>query len=206
MAPHAICWTDECFHGMGAERLPSIVDVAAGRVPRFVVNRDVLSSTALPRSPAQAAGCRAREGQIASSARWPGAAWPSARWCSSSAPAASVASSPRRRRLRHLRHGAHRLEHRDGQDAVAPPARHGPGADGAGAGRAVPPDRPRARRRRDGHHGADGRKRGAGPRWSPIGQVSARTGGAARRSASLTTTTPAATSPRRCAPPTRRAC
>jgi phosphoglycerate dehydrogenase-like enzyme len=42
VAPHAICWTDECFRAMGASACQSIVDVAAGRVPRFVVNRDAL--------------------------------------------------------------------------------------------------------------------------------------------------------------------
>jgi 2-keto-3-deoxy-L-rhamnonate aldolase RhmA len=35
-------------------------------------------------------------------------------------------------------------------------------ADGAGTGLPLSPDRSRARRRRDGHHGADGRDRGAG--------------------------------------------
>lgn len=43
VAPHAICWTDECFQAMGASACQSIVDVAAGRAPRFVVNRDALA-------------------------------------------------------------------------------------------------------------------------------------------------------------------
>ena len=42
VAPHAICWTDECFSAMGASACRSIVDVAAGRIPRFVVNREAL--------------------------------------------------------------------------------------------------------------------------------------------------------------------
>lgn len=42
VAPHAICWTDECFQAMGKSACGSIVDVAAGRIPRFVVNRDAL--------------------------------------------------------------------------------------------------------------------------------------------------------------------
>jgi phosphoglycerate dehydrogenase-like enzyme len=42
VAPHAICWTDECFQAMGASACQSILDVAAGRIPRFVVNREVL--------------------------------------------------------------------------------------------------------------------------------------------------------------------
>ncbi|MGI9146470.1 MAG: hydroxyacid dehydrogenase [Chloroflexota bacterium] len=42
VAPHAICWTDECFRAMGESACGSIVDLAAGRVPRFVVNPDAL--------------------------------------------------------------------------------------------------------------------------------------------------------------------
>lgn len=47
LAPHAICWTDECFHQIGASACRSILEVAAGRVPGPVVNRAVLSSPAL---------------------------------------------------------------------------------------------------------------------------------------------------------------
>jgi phosphoglycerate dehydrogenase-like enzyme len=43
VTPHALCWTDECFHNMAATGLASIVDVLARRVPEFIVNRDVLS-------------------------------------------------------------------------------------------------------------------------------------------------------------------
>jgi phosphoglycerate dehydrogenase-like enzyme len=43
VTPHALCWTDECFHNMAATGLASIVEVLGGRVPEFVVNRDVLS-------------------------------------------------------------------------------------------------------------------------------------------------------------------
>ncbi len=42
LAPHAICWTDELFQGNGRAACQSILDVAAGRVPRHVVNRPVL--------------------------------------------------------------------------------------------------------------------------------------------------------------------
>jgi len=42
VAPHAICWTDECFLGNGRSACESILDVAAGRTPRYVVNREVL--------------------------------------------------------------------------------------------------------------------------------------------------------------------
>ncbi len=42
LAPHALCWTDECFRGIGHSACQSILDVAAGRVPRDVVNRAAL--------------------------------------------------------------------------------------------------------------------------------------------------------------------
>lgn len=42
VAPHAICWTDECFLGNGRSACESILDVAAGRVPAHVVNRGAL--------------------------------------------------------------------------------------------------------------------------------------------------------------------
>ncbi len=44
VAPHALCWTDECFRGIGTSACQSIIDVASGRVPRYVVNRDVLDT------------------------------------------------------------------------------------------------------------------------------------------------------------------
>ncbi|HET7056124.1 MAG TPA: NAD(P)-dependent oxidoreductase, partial [Thermomicrobiales bacterium] len=40
VTPHALCWTDECERMMGENVLGSIQDVAAGRVPTNVVNRD----------------------------------------------------------------------------------------------------------------------------------------------------------------------
>jgi D-3-phosphoglycerate dehydrogenase len=42
LAPHAICWTDECFLGNGRSAIRSILDYAAGRLPQHVVNREVL--------------------------------------------------------------------------------------------------------------------------------------------------------------------
>jgi D-3-phosphoglycerate dehydrogenase len=38
LAPHAICWTDECFRGIGKSACASILEVAAGRVPAQIVN------------------------------------------------------------------------------------------------------------------------------------------------------------------------
>jgi D-3-phosphoglycerate dehydrogenase len=46
LAPHALCWTDECFLGNGISAIGSILEVAAGRVPANVVNRAVLESPA----------------------------------------------------------------------------------------------------------------------------------------------------------------
>jgi phosphoglycerate dehydrogenase-like enzyme len=42
LAPHALCWTDECFRGNGRSACGSIADIAAGRVPRHVVNPEAL--------------------------------------------------------------------------------------------------------------------------------------------------------------------
>lgn len=47
VAPHAICWTDECFLENGRSACQSILDVAAGREPRHIVNRAVLESPRL---------------------------------------------------------------------------------------------------------------------------------------------------------------
>lgn len=42
VAPHALCWTDQCFAGNGAADIKAVLDVMKGQVPRGVVNRDVL--------------------------------------------------------------------------------------------------------------------------------------------------------------------
>ena len=42
-APHALCWTDQCFAGNGAADVKAVLDAMAGRVPRGVVNREVLA-------------------------------------------------------------------------------------------------------------------------------------------------------------------
>ena len=43
VAPHALCWTDECFLGIGRSACTAAIAVASGKVPAHVVNRDVLS-------------------------------------------------------------------------------------------------------------------------------------------------------------------
>lgn len=47
LAPHALCWTDECFRGNGVSACQSICEVAAGRVPAPVVNREVIGNPKL---------------------------------------------------------------------------------------------------------------------------------------------------------------
>jgi phosphoglycerate dehydrogenase-like enzyme len=44
VAPHALCWTDECFAGNGAADVKAVLDVMQGRAPGTVVNRDVTDS------------------------------------------------------------------------------------------------------------------------------------------------------------------
>jgi D-3-phosphoglycerate dehydrogenase len=44
LAPHALCWTDQCFAGNGAADVRAVLEVQQGRVPRGVVNRDVLDN------------------------------------------------------------------------------------------------------------------------------------------------------------------
>ena len=43
-APHALCWTDQCFAGNGAADIRAVLDVMKGQVPRGVVNREVLET------------------------------------------------------------------------------------------------------------------------------------------------------------------
>jgi len=43
VTPHSLCWTDECFHNMASTGLRSILDALGGRIPEFVVNREVLN-------------------------------------------------------------------------------------------------------------------------------------------------------------------
>jgi phosphoglycerate dehydrogenase-like enzyme len=42
LAPHALCWTDQCFAGNGAADVKAVIDIQHGRVPRGVVNREVI--------------------------------------------------------------------------------------------------------------------------------------------------------------------
>ena len=42
LAPHCIAWTDELFRDIGRTVCRGMLDLAEGRVPRGVVNREVL--------------------------------------------------------------------------------------------------------------------------------------------------------------------
>jgi phosphoglycerate dehydrogenase-like enzyme len=46
LAPHALCWTDQCFAGNGAAGIRAVLDVQRGGEPHLVVNKNVLSTTA----------------------------------------------------------------------------------------------------------------------------------------------------------------
>lgn len=59
LAPHALCWTDQCFAGNGAADVAAVIEVQHGRVPRGVVNREVLSSESWTK---RLAGIAARAG------------------------------------------------------------------------------------------------------------------------------------------------
>lgn len=46
-SPHAVCWTDELLLGNGRSACRSILEVAAGRLPQLVVNRELLNHPGL---------------------------------------------------------------------------------------------------------------------------------------------------------------
>ncbi|MFM6278437.1 MAG: 2-hydroxyacid dehydrogenase, partial [Dolichospermum sp.] len=45
VAPHALCWTDQCFAGNGAADVRAVLDVQRGTAPRGVVNFAVLEDS-----------------------------------------------------------------------------------------------------------------------------------------------------------------
>jgi phosphoglycerate dehydrogenase-like enzyme len=59
LAPHALCWTDQCFAGNGAADVKAVLEVQHGRAPRGVVNRQVVDS---PRFKARLEAYRAKYG------------------------------------------------------------------------------------------------------------------------------------------------
>ena len=47
VTPHSICWTDECFEGNAKSACASIINVASGKMPSYIVNREVVDSPKL---------------------------------------------------------------------------------------------------------------------------------------------------------------
>jgi D-3-phosphoglycerate dehydrogenase len=43
VTPHALCWTDQCFAGIGASAVASVLDIAAGQSPVGLLNQQVLA-------------------------------------------------------------------------------------------------------------------------------------------------------------------
>jgi phosphoglycerate dehydrogenase-like enzyme len=46
LTPHALCWTDQCFAGIGAADVKAVLDVMHGRAPTGIVNREVVDQPA----------------------------------------------------------------------------------------------------------------------------------------------------------------
>jgi phosphoglycerate dehydrogenase-like enzyme len=46
LTPHALCWTDQCFGGIGAADVKAVFDVMHGRVPTGIVNREIVDQPA----------------------------------------------------------------------------------------------------------------------------------------------------------------
>jgi len=59
LAPHALCWTDQCFAGIGASDVNAVIALIEGRDPAGVVNRQVLTTPAWKK---RLEGYRARQG------------------------------------------------------------------------------------------------------------------------------------------------
>lgn len=42
LAPHALCFTDQCFAGIGAADVAAVLEVMQGRIPRGIVNQEIV--------------------------------------------------------------------------------------------------------------------------------------------------------------------
>jgi len=42
--PHALCWTDQCFGGIGAADVKAVFDLMSGQEPRGIVNRGIVDN------------------------------------------------------------------------------------------------------------------------------------------------------------------
>lgn len=45
-SPHALCWTDQCFAGIGAADVKAVLDVMYGRVPTGIINQEIRDNAA----------------------------------------------------------------------------------------------------------------------------------------------------------------
>ena len=41
LTPHALCWTDQCFGGIGAADVKAVIDVMHGQAPVGIVNKEI---------------------------------------------------------------------------------------------------------------------------------------------------------------------
>jgi D-3-phosphoglycerate dehydrogenase len=46
LAPHALCWTDQCFGGIGESDVKAVLEVMHGREPTGIVNQEILEDAA----------------------------------------------------------------------------------------------------------------------------------------------------------------
>lgn len=44
VTPHALCFTDQCFAGLGADDVQAVMDVLNARIPENIVNRSILNN------------------------------------------------------------------------------------------------------------------------------------------------------------------
>ncbi len=42
LTPHSLCWTDQCYRGMGTSAIASVLAILRGEIPSYIVNRQVL--------------------------------------------------------------------------------------------------------------------------------------------------------------------
>ncbi len=46
VTPHSLCWTDQCFAGIGASDVKSVLAMMRGEIPGGIVNKDITSNSA----------------------------------------------------------------------------------------------------------------------------------------------------------------
>jgi len=47
LTPHSLCWTDQCFAGIGASDVAAVFDVRSGKLPTYLANPEVGDNAAL---------------------------------------------------------------------------------------------------------------------------------------------------------------